>query len=99
VEQDEAPAGELHLLHYVRVDHRDQEALAHQGGRNGLHEEAHGQHAKEAGGGDCEAGCLHQVLRYLVIQKMCKINCFSDFLRFFCIFSYDRPVSRPLAVS
>ncbi len=49
--------------HQGAVDHRDQEALAHQDGRLGLPEEARGQHAKEAEGGDCEAGCLHQVLR------------------------------------
>jgi hypothetical protein len=34
----------------------------------------------------------------IVHRKICKINCFFQFSAFFCIFVYDRPVSRPLAV-
>jgi hypothetical protein len=37
----------------------DQEALDHQDGQVRVLEEAHGQHAQEAGRGYCQAGCLH----------------------------------------
>jgi hypothetical protein len=40
-------------------DQGDQEALEHQDGQVRVLEEAHGQHAHEAGGDYCEAGCLH----------------------------------------
>ncbi len=40
-------------------DQGDQEALDHQDGQLQVLEKAHGQHAEEAAGGYCEAGCLH----------------------------------------
>ncbi len=40
-------------------DQGDQEALDHQDGQLQVLKEAHGQHAHEAAGGNCEAGCLH----------------------------------------
>jgi hypothetical protein len=40
-------------------DQGDQEALDHPDGQLRVLEEALGQHAQEAGGGYCEAGCLH----------------------------------------
>jgi hypothetical protein len=42
----------------ISEDQGDQEALDHQDGQVRVLE-AHGQHAQEAGGGFCKAGCLH----------------------------------------
>ncbi len=43
----------------ISEDQRDQEALDHQYGQVRVLDEAHGQHAQDAGGGYCEAGGLH----------------------------------------
>ncbi len=40
-------------------DQGDQEALDPQDGQLQVLEEAHAQHAQEAAGGYCEAGCFH----------------------------------------
>jgi hypothetical protein len=53
-------------------DQRDQEALDHQDGQLQVLKEAHRQHTQEAAGGSCKAGCLHQVLRSLFIEKYVK---------------------------
>ncbi len=43
----------------ISEDQGDQEALDHQDGQVRILEEAHGQHAQEAGGGYYKGGCLH----------------------------------------
>ncbi len=56
-----APENSQETVQDIRgsVDQGDQVALDHQDGQVRVLEEAHGQHAQEARGGYCEAGCIH----------------------------------------
>ncbi len=62
LELDEEPAESHHMQQHGPVDPGDQEAVDNQDGGLRLPEKAGGEHAKEAGRGYWEGGCLHKVL-------------------------------------